>query len=78
MKNPIFATYDRLAEAYGPLTAFTNDKVAIRSFNEACRTVDGFKQHASDIEIHRIGWFDDESGTFTPDKEILERGTSEL
>lgn len=76
MKHGIYSVYDRLAEIYAPLTALQNDNVAIRSFKEACKTVDGYKQHAQDLEIHRIGFFDDESGTFTMDKEILEKGES--
>lgn len=74
MKHPIYSVYDRLAELYGSLTAMTNDKVAVRTFRESCNQVDGFKQHPKDMELHRIGWFDDESGTFSMDKEILEKG----
>lgn len=74
MKQPIYSVYDRLAENYAPLTAMTNDKVAARAFKEACQTVDGYKQHASDLEMHRIGWFDDTTGTFTEEKEIIEKG----
>lgn len=74
MKHTIYSVYDRLAETYGPLTEQQNDKVAARAFREACENVDGFKQHAKDLEIHRIGTFNDESGTFEMDKEILEKG----
>lgn len=69
-----YAVYDRLAESYGPLNEMVNDKVAARSFKEACENVEGFKQHATDLELHRIGSFNDETGTFQMDKEILEKG----
>lgn len=74
MKHTMYAVYDRLSELYGPLNEFTNDKVAKRSFLEACKNVDGFKQHPTDLEIHRIGTFDDETGSFKNDKEIIEKG----
>lgn len=74
MKHPIYSTYDRVAELYSGLNTFTNDNVAKRTFLEACETVDGYKQHPTDMEIHRIGYFDDITGTFEPDKEIIEKG----
>lgn len=74
MNLPIYSVYDRLAETYAPLTSFTNDRVAARAFKEACETVNGYKEHAGDLEIHRIGWFNDQSGTFSEDKEIIEKG----
>lgn len=74
MKHYIYSVYDRLAETYGPLNEFQNDRIAKRSFLEACKEVDGFKQHPTDLEIHRIGTFDDESGYFENDKEIIEKG----
>lgn len=74
MNKGIYSVYDRIAESYGPLTHFVNDKVAIRTFREACQTVDGYKQHATDLEIHRIGNFNEISGTFEMEKEILEKG----
>lgn len=69
-----YAIYDRLGEMYGTLNEMPNDKVAKRSFLEACKMADGYKQHPQDLEIHRIGSFDDATGTFIPDKEIIEKG----
>ena len=74
MTKNYYAIYDRLAETYGPLNELVNDKVAIRSFREACKMTNGYKQHAEDLEIHRIGTFNEESGTFEMNKEILEKG----
>lgn len=73
MKN-LYSVYDRVAEIYGPLNEFINDNVAIRSFRESCEMVSGFKEHAGDLELHRIGTFNETSGTFNMDKEILEKG----
>lgn len=77
MKKGIYSIYDRVAEAYGNLNQFNSDKIGIRAFKEGCKTVDGLKQHPADLEFHRIGYFDDESGSFTEDKEILEKGEVE-
>lgn len=74
MKNYIYSIYDRLAESYGPLVSFQNDNVAIRTFKEGCKNNSALKDHPEDLEIHRIGIFDDESGSLTENKEILERG----
>lgn len=74
MKRPIYSVYDRVAETYTSLSEFRNDNVAKRTFLEACQQVDGYKQHPNDMEIHRIGYFNDETGTFEPDKEIIEKG----
>lgn len=74
MKHTYYAIYDRVAEMYGPLNEMPNDNVAKRSFLEACKMADGYKQHPQDMEIHRIGSFEDITGTFTPDKEIIEKG----
>lgn len=74
MKHTLYSVYDRLAETYSELREFTNDKVAARTFLEACRMVDGYKQHPTDMEIHRIGTFDDLTGTIEPNKEIIEKG----
>lgn len=74
MIKTYYSVYDRLAETYGPLNEMINDNVAVRSFKEACKNVDGFKQHPEDLEIHRIGYFNEDTGTFTEEKEILEKG----
>lgn len=74
MKHNYYAIYDRLAEMYAPLCELQNDMVARRSFKEACKINEAYKLHAEDLEIHRIGTFEDVTGTFTADKEIIERG----
>lgn len=74
MIKEIYCVYDRLAGQYMTLTEFANDAVAVRAFREALKTVPGFKDHPEDLEIHRIGNFEDQCGTFNMDKEILEKG----
>lgn len=69
-----YSIYDRVAEMYGPVVTMENDNVAIRSFKEGCKAGKEMSLHPEDLEIHRIGTFDDHTGTFTEDKEILERG----
>lgn len=71
-----YAVYDRLAESYGTLNEMINDNVAIRAFREACTNVDGYKHHARDLELHRIGHFNEETGSFKENKEILEKGAT--
>lgn len=73
MTRTYYSIYDRVAEMYGTIVAMDGDKVAIRGFKEACKKGE-FSMHPDDLELHRIGHFDDHTGTFTEDKEILERG----
>lgn len=72
MMKTYYSIYDRVAEMYGNIVAIDSDKVAIRGFKEACKS--DYSMHPEDLELHRIGHFDDHTGTFTEDKEILERG----
>lgn len=61
----LYCVYDRKAKAYGPLTAYRNDTVAIRDFSQVVADKDSIiSKYPEDFELHKLGTFvDDPAGT---------------
>lgn len=74
MKHMYYSVYDVLAETFTMPTELHNDNVAMRTFKEACKTVDGYKQHPEDMQIFKVGEFDDETGDLIPEVRLLMKG----
>lgn len=63
MKKGIFAVFDSKSGAYGNPFFLVNEKVALRSFEQATKdnTTELYK-FPSDFNLTHLGWFDDNTG----------------
>ncbi|QCS36611.1 nonstructural protein [Capybara microvirus Cap3_SP_481] len=51
-----------------------NLETAKRTFREACRNIEGIKEHSEDMQLFSIGTFNTETGDIIPKVEFIERG----
>lgn len=77
MKFGMYSVFDRLS-GYSALTMEVNDQVAYRNFEHA--VLNGgtvLFSHAQDYELHRLGYFDSDSGEIRSHRpETIAQGSS--
>ena len=74
MKNEMYAVRDAVSGIYNSPYHQINKKVAIRTFREACNNVPEIKDHAEDMELWYLGSYDNETGYFCSEPELIEKG----
>lgn len=79
MKINIYAAYDIKAEAHGTPFFMQNDELAKRALGNVGRNPDTtIALNPEDFRLHRLGCFDDNSGTITPeDKPVFVANATE-
>ena len=68
MKHGIFSIHDSKTGAF--MTPFTNfnNATALRTFSDAIKQPDtNLHNHPEDYSLHRIGTFEDDTGTVVPE-----------
>lgn len=73
----IIAVIDRAIMTYGQPMAVPSTAVAVRSFiDEANNNAEGnqLNKHPEDFELHQLATFDDETGEFKNQQQVLIRG----
>lgn len=69
------AVYDRVAETYGDVYTTRTKGEAIRAFlDETEREGSTINKHPGDYELHEIATYDEETGTVSPQKNLLTKG----
>jgi len=75
MDLKIYAVKDTVQGAFMQPFYLNNDDVAKRSFKLACEDEKGnYHAIAKDLQLFRLGSFNDESGEITPEQEFLMNG----
>lgn len=70
----LYSIYDRIAQTYGRPFVARNDYEAQRTVAHEVNTINEtnlLHNNAADYELHRIGNWNDEDGTATPDKQLV-------
>lgn len=74
MNKEMYAVRDSVSGVFNNPYHQINEKVAIRTFREACNNVAEIKDHAEDMELYFIGTYNDETGVFLTDTRLIEKG----
>ncbi len=68
----IYSVWDSKADAYIQPFFATNDAVALRMFQTACRDqAHDFYMHAEDYSLFRLGTFDQQKGDLSPENLVV-------
>ena len=77
MKMNIYAIKDSVVGAFMQPFYLVNDEAAKRSFRQAMKDESSqYSKIAGDLQLFRLGEFDDESGEIKGEVEFLENGTN--
>ncbi len=75
----MYSVWDSKADAYIQPFFATNDKVALRMFQNACDdSAHDFSRHSEDYTLFRIGTFDQQKGDLQPENVIVVARAHEL
>lgn len=75
MDLKVYAVKDTVSGSFMQPFYLSNDEVAKRSFSIACKDEkSNYFAIAKDLQLYRVGKFNDESGELSPDCEFLMNG----
>lgn len=76
MRLFVCSVYDKAVASYLPPLCFRARGEALRSFVDATKNNEVFRSHPSDYLFYRLGFFDDATGIFENDPELLIDGVT--
>lgn len=76
MKHNYYAMYDTVVEKFANPFMAENDAVAVRMFQNTLKQDEVFALNKNDMELHRIGTFEDVDGNLFGELELVVKGKS--